>query len=352
MKKQSDLTHHPRRPIAMLAFDGAEILDICGPLDAFYYADRWLRHMNKVSAPVYPACVLGPAAGSIVTTSGIRLAVDQAYREVDDEIDTLLVAGGEVDAARNDPALLDWLKEMSNRVRRTASICTGAFLLAASGVLDGRRATTHWFYCRQLAEDFPSVRLEPDRIFIRDGNVYTSGGITSGIDLALAMIEEDWGKELALLVARTLVVFLKRSGGQSQFSTFLLNAAKSRPDFQQLQTWVIDNPEADLNLENLAARVAMSPRNFSRVFQREVGMTPAKFVELVRLEAARYQLEQTKLSVDVIASQCGFGNAEHLRRTFQRHLKVSPNEYRAHFRTAEGPENLVPQADQTSLSRD
>lgn len=352
MSQQSDLTLHPPRPIVMLAFDGAEVLDICGPLDAFYYADRWLRHMGRVSAPVYPTRVLGPAAGSIVTTSGIRIVVDQAYQEADGEIDTRLVAGGEVDAARSDPALLAWLQETARRTRRTASICTGAFLLAASGILDGRRATTHWFYCSQLARDFPSIRLEPDRIFIRDGSVYTSGGITSGIDLALAMIEEDWGKELALLVARTLVVFLKRPGGQSQFSTFLLNPAKSRQDFQELQAWVIANPGADLSLEGLAEHMAMSPRNFTRVFEREVGMTPGKFVELVRLEAARYQLEQSKLPVDVIASQCGFGNAEHLRRTFQRHLKVSPNEYWARFRTTQGPEKAAPQVNQAGLSPD
>ena len=339
----------PRRHIAMLAFDGSEILDICGPLDAFYYADRWLRELGRVSEPVYPARILGPAAGPIVTSSGMRIMVDQAFCDVDVEIDTLLVAGGEIDAACNDPALLAWLKQTASSARRTASICTGAFLLAASGVLDGRRATTHWYYCSRLAKDFPSIQMEPDRIFVRDGAVYTTGGITSGIDLALAMIEEDWGRDIALLVARTLVVFLKRPGGQSQFSTFLLNSAVSRQDFQELQSWIISNPGTDLGLERLAARMAMSPRNFARVFEREVGMTPGKFVELVRLEAARCQLEQTKLHVNVIATQCGFGNPEHLRRTFQRRLKVSPHDYRARFRSTQGPERSAPTEDRTGI---
>ncbi len=339
----------PRRHIAMLAFDGSEILDICGPLDAFYYADRWLRELGRVSEPVYPARILGPAAGPIVTSSGMRIMVDQAFGDVDVEIDTLLVAGGEIDAARNDPALLAWLKQTANSVRRTASICTGAFLLAASGVLDGRHATTHWYYCSQLAKEFPSILMEPDRIFVRDGGVYTTGGITSGIDLALAMIEEDWGRDIALMVARTLVVFLKRPGGQSQFSTFLLNSAKSRQDFQELQSWIISNPGANLALERLADRMAISPRNFARVFEREVGMTPGKFVELVRLEAARCQLEQTKLPVDVIATECGFGNPEHLRRAFQRRLKVSPNDYRTRFRSTQGLERLAPGEDRMGI---
>jgi transcriptional regulator GlxA family with amidase domain len=340
----------PRRHIAMLAFDGSEILDICGPLDAFHYADRWLRELGRVSEPVYPTRILGTAAGPIITSSGMRIMVDQAFCDVDVEIDTLLVAGGEIDAARNDPALLAWLKRTASSARRTASICTGAFLLAASGVLDGRRATTHWYYCSQLAKEFPSIQMEPDRIFVRDGAVYTTGGITSGIDLALAMIEEDWGRDIALLVARTLVVFLKRPGGQSQFSTFLLNSAKSRQDFQELQSWIIGNPSADLSLERLAARMAMSPRNFARVFEREVGLTPGKFVELVRLEAARCQLEQTKLHVNVIATQCGFGNTEHLRRTFQRRLKVSPNDYRVRFRSTQGLERSAPAEDRTGMA--
>jgi transcriptional regulator GlxA family with amidase domain len=336
----------PQRHIAMLAFDGSEVLDICGPLDAFYYADRWLRELGRVSEPVYPARILGPASGPIVTSSGMRIMVDQAFCDVDVEIDTLLVAGGEIDAARSDPALLAWLKQTAGSARRTASICTGAFLLAASGVLDGRRATTHWYYCNRLAKDFPTIQMEPDRIFVRDGAVYTTGGITSGIDLALAMIEEDWGTEIALLVARTLVVFLKRPGGQSQFSTFLLNPAKTRRDFQELQSWIISNPGADLSLEKLAARMAMSPRNFARVFEREVGMTPGKYVELVRLEAARCQLEQTNLLVDEIATECGFGNPERLRRTFQRRLKVSPQDYRARFRSTLGLERSALGEDQ------
>lgn len=333
MNQPSVHTTFPQcRPIAMLAFDGAEILDVCGPLDAFYYAERWLQHLGRATEPVYPRCILGPSAGIVTTTCGMQIRVDRPYREVGGGIDTLLVAGGEVDAARGDPELLAWLRQTAGHTRRVAAICTGAFLLAASGLLEQRRATTHWFYCDRLAQEFPNIRVEPDRIFVREGEVYTSGGITSGIDLALALIEEDWGKEIALQVARLLVVFLKRPGGQSQFSTFVLNAA-SRRDFQELQAWIIAHPDADLSVEGLAARMAMSPRNFSRTFEREVGMPPGRFVDLIRLEAARCRLEETRLPVRVIASQCGFGTAEHLRRTFQRHLKVSPQDYRGRFQS-------------------
>lgn len=330
------LPAHPilpqRRLIAMLAFDGAELLDVCGPLDAFYYADRWLQHVGRVAEPVYPRCILGPSASTVTTTCGVQIGVDRPYWEIDGEIDTLLVAGGEVDAARRDPELLAWLQQTAGHVRRVAAICTGAFLLAASGLLEQRRATTHWYYCDRLAQEFPGIRVEPNRIFVREGEVYTSGGITSGIDLALALIEEDWGKEIALQVARLLVVFLKRPGGQSQFSTFVLNAA-SRQDFQELQAWMVAHPDADLSIEGLAARMAMSPRNFSRTFEREVGMPPGRFVDLIRLEAARCRLEETRLPVGVIASQCGFGTTEHMRRTFQRHLKVSPQDYRERFQS-------------------
>jgi transcriptional regulator GlxA family with amidase domain len=177
--------------------------------------------------------------------------------------------------------------------------------------------------------------VEPDRIFVRDGLVYASGGVTAGIDLALALVEEDWGHEIAALVARRMLVFLRRPGGQSQFSTYLLNEAKTRTDFRELQAWIVNNPAADLSVDALSARMAMSPRNFARVFGKEVGMTPAKFVEHVRLEAARCRSVQTSLSVEVIAEQCGFGNPEHMRRTFHRLLKVSPQEYRARFRSME-----------------
>jgi transcriptional regulator GlxA family with amidase domain len=324
----------PRR-IAMLAFRDSQMLDICGPLEVFGFADYWLRLSGQISAPAYPLSVLAEQAGPVTTMSGVRIVADQAIGDVDGDIDTLLVAGGLVEEARKNPTLLNWVYRMAGRVRRLGSICTGAFLLAECGLLDGRRATTHWKYCARLAEEFPNVIVEPDRIAVRDGSVYTSGGVTAGIDLALSLVEEDWGTEAAAMVGRGILVFPNRPGGQSQFNTFLHKAAGARRDFRELQDWIIGHPDADLSVEALASRMNMSPRHFARTFDQEVGLSPAKFVELARVERARAQLEQTLLPVEVIARQCGFGNPEHLRRTFHRNLKISPQEYRARFRPAE-----------------
>jgi transcriptional regulator GlxA family with amidase domain len=260
---------------------------------------------------------------------------DHAIGEIDDGIDTLLVAGGlGVEEARKNPDLVAWLSGMAGRVRRLGSICTGAFLLAESGLLDGRRATTHWYWCQQLADEFRNVTVEPDRISVRDGAVYSSGGVTAGIDLALSLIEEDWGRETAVMIGRWMLVFPSRPGGQSQFSNCLVKGSAARRDFRELQDWIIGHPGEDLSVEALADRVSMSPRHFARTFYREVGLSPAKFVELARLEKARAQLEQTRLPVEIIAGQSGFGTPESMRRAFQRTLKVSPQDYRARFRSA------------------
>lgn len=323
----------PRR-IAMLAFEDSQMLDICGPLEVFGFADYWLRMSGQITAPTYLLTVLAERAGPVTTMSGVRLMADQAIGEFDADIDTLLVAGGLIEQARRNPALLDWLRRMAGRVRRLGSICTGAFLLAESGLLNGRRATTHWKYCAQLAEEYPDIKVEPDRIAVRDGAVYTSGGVTAGIDLAMSMVEEDLGPEITAMVGRGMLVFPNRPGGQSQFSMDLFKAAASRRDFRELQDWILAHPNADLSVEALAERMSMSPRHFARTFEREVGLTPAKFVEMNRLERARAQLEQTRLSVEAIAKQCGFGSSEQMRRSFQRTLKISPLDYRERFRYA------------------
>ena len=215
-------------------------------------------------------------------------------------------------------------------------MCSGAFLLAEAGLLDGRRATTHWDACAALAARYPSVRVEPDPIFVRDGRVYTSAGVTAGMDLALALVEEDCGRELALAVARRLVFFLKRPGGQSQFSAQLSAQIAEREQLRDLQSWIVEYPEADLSVEALARRVAMSPRNFARVFAREAGITPARFVERVRVEAARRRLVESTSNVDSVAEACGFGSAETLRRAFLRSVHVSPAAYRNRFATGRG----------------
>ncbi|MGZ8246514.1 GlxA family transcriptional regulator [Methylomagnum sp.] len=321
----------PRR-IAMLAFEDSQMLDICGPLEVFGFVDYWLRMSGQAVAPNYILTVLAERAGPVTTMSGVRIMADQAIGDFEGDIDTLLVAGGLIEQARRNPSLLAWLSRMAGRVRRLGSICTGAFLLAECGLLDGRRATTHWKYCAQLAEEYPHIRVEPDRIAVRDGAVYTSGGVTAGIDLAMSLVEEDWGPETTAMVGRGMLVFPNRPGGQSQFSADLLKAAASRRDFRELQDWMLAHPNADLSVEAMADRMNMSPRHFARTFEREVGLTPAKFVEMIRLERARAQLEQTRLPVETISRQCGFGTPEQMRRTFQRTLKVSPLDYRARFR--------------------
>lgn len=323
------------RSIAAVIYPGVVPLDVCGPLDVFRFADIALHRLGKIDHPAYQLEVIATQSGPITTNTGMRIMADRAYQEIDGMLDTLIVPGC-VDPIRalSERALIDWLRGTATRTRRVASICTGAFLLAASGVLDGRRVTTHWLYSEQLARTYPSIRVEPDSIFIRDGPVYSSGGITAGIDLALALVEEDYGSEIARFVARTMVMFLRRPGGQSQFSTYLSSEASNRHDIRELQAWVSSHPGDDLSIEALAERVAMSPRNFARTFLQETRLTPAKFVERVRLEATRCKLEQTSLPVEAIAEQCGFGNAGRMRRTFQRMLQVSPQDYRARFRSS------------------
>jgi transcriptional regulator GlxA family with amidase domain len=222
---------------------------------------------------------------------------------------------------------------MAPRVRRVASICTGAFILAAAGLLNHRRVTTHWQFSELLASLYPSVQVESNLLFARDGNIYTSGGITAGIDLALALVEDDLGREITLAVARTMVVFPQRPGGQSQFKAFLMAEAKNQSDIRELLGWILEHPEEDLSVPALADRMAMSPRNFARLFRSETGETPARFTERARSEAARCKLEQTIVPVETIAEQCGFGNAERMRRTFQRLFDISPQDYRARFRS-------------------
>jgi len=324
---------HPHR-VAAVTFEGGQILDVTGPLEVFSRAERWLRDEGRTTEPVYRVEVLARHAGPVAMSSGIELV---AARSLDTRaaIDTLIVCGGiGTDAALRDPQLIDWLGRQASRVKRLASVCTGALLLAKAGLLDGRRATTHWWWCDRLAREYPEVEVVPDAIFVRDGSIYTSAGVTAGIDLALAMVEEDWGRETALGVARELVVFLKRPGGQSQFSRHLATLEPAPRPIRELELWVLENLAGDLSVEALAARVHMSPRNFARVFRRETGITPAKFVELARVEEARRQLEQTPAITAAIATACGFGTAESMRRAFLRHLGIGPGEYRRRFQTS------------------
>jgi len=245
----------------------------------------------------------------------------------------LIVAGGDaIEQNEVPPEAVRWLRRIAGRARRVGSVCTGAMLLARAGLLDGRRATTHWNWCETLIKRAPQTEVDPDPIFVRDDNVYTSAGVTAGMDLALALVEEDHGSRLALQVARNLVLYLRRPGGQSQFSAALSMQLTDRKPLRELEAWVLDNLSKPLTVPVLAQRVAMSPRNFARVFAQEMKTTPAKFVERLRVEAARRRLEESQNSMETIAAECGFTNVNAMRNVFQRTLRIPPGQYRRHFR--------------------
>ena len=328
------------RHVAMLVYPNYLLIDAIGPTEVFNFTNAALQQMGKISLSesVYTVSIVAEQKGPVKSSSGVSLVADKSYQDLNEGIDTLMVAGAThvsyLDAVKQDSKLRNWLIQVAPKVRRMVSICTGALILAEAGLLDGRRVTTHWLYCDQMALQHKNIKVEPDKIFVRDGNTYTSGGVTAGIDLALSLVEEDWGWEVANLVAKGMLIFMRRPGGQSQFSTYIFNEAKTRKDFRELQAWIVSNPSADLSVEHLAERMAMSPRNFSRLFCQEMGITPAKFVEHVRLEAARNMMLQTDLPMENVAANCGFGSAEQMRRSFQRILKTTPQEHRSLFKMA------------------
>lgn len=326
----------PRR-IVVPVYPDVQILDVTGPVEVFATASRLLARGRPSAPPAYRIEVAARRRGRVAASCGLELHAQQALSEMRGPVDTLVVPGGlGTYAAGADPEFMSFVRRMAPRARRVTSVCSGAFLLAEAGLLDGRRATTHWVGCRELASRYPRVEVDPDPIFVRDGNVWTSAGVTAGMDLALALVEEDHGRALALDVARWLVLFLKRPGGQSQFSAQLAAQIAEREPLSDLQTYVLEHPEADLSVAALAHRAGMSPRNFARVFTREVGTTPARFVENARVEAARRRLEESDAGVDQVAEACGFGSAETLRRAFQRRVRVSPGAYRSRFRPGAG----------------
>lgn len=319
---------NPPRVIDVLGYPAVQLLDVSGPMQVFATANELAERAG--GARPYAARLVSRDGAGVAATAGVELAT-ATLPPADSAIDTLLVAGGRgVHAAAEDPALLAWVRGRAAAARRTASVCTGAFLLAAAGLLDGRRATTHWSYCADLARRFPAIRVEGDPIFLRDGPVWTSAGVTAGIDLALALVEEDLGRAAALAVARQLVVFLKRPGGQSQFSVALsLQAAEER--FGALHAWIGVHLDGDLSLPVLARQAGMSARSFSRHYAAATGMTPARAVARLRIEAARRLLSESHLPVKRIARQCGFGSEETMRRSFLRELTATPQEYRSRF---------------------
>jgi transcriptional regulator GlxA family with amidase domain len=316
------------RVIEVLAYPSVQLLDVTGPLQVFASANDLVAETG--GTPPYVLRVVAQGGQGVTASAGLGLMADP-LPPVGAALDTLMVAGGQgVEAAAADPALVDWVRKRASRARRVASVCTGAFLLAATGLLDGRRAATHWSVCADLARRFPAVRVEPDPIFVRDGPVWTSAGVTAGIDLALALVEEDLGRTLALAVARYLVVFLKRPGGQAQFSaTLSLQAAED--EFAALHDWINGHLASNISLLVLASQAGMSERSFSRHYATATGLTPGRAVERLRVEAARRLLSESRLPIKRIASRCGFGSEETMRRSFLRLLAATPQDYRARF---------------------
>jgi transcriptional regulator GlxA family with amidase domain len=320
----------PTTPIYIGCFTGAELLDIAGPTSVFSTATSLLRRKSG-----YDVRLVAERAGPVVTSSGVTLTAEQALGSVRGAIDTLIIPGGLQGALDSASPLVPIVSRLAPRVRRLASVCSGAFILSRAGLLDGRAAVTHWAACDQLRRSNPRCRVEDDRIFVRDGNVWTSAGVSTGIDLALAMVEEDHGAQLALEISRWLVVYLRRPGGQSQFSAPLAAQVAERDGIRKLLLWMSENVQADLSVAALAQRASMSERTFARVFNAETRFTPAAYVERLRVDAARRTLESSKKSVKQIARLCGFGTVETMHRAFRRSVGSTPLEYRARFATPE-----------------
>jgi transcriptional regulator GlxA family with amidase domain len=320
------------RPIHILAFPNVQLLDVSGPLQVFASANVQMQE-NGQAAP-YSPIVIAQQDGSIVSSAGLGLHTHPLPKTPSD---TLIVTGGRgVHIALQDPQLLQWVRQQAGSARRVASVCTGAFMLAEAGVLDGHRVVTHWDSCDELARRYPALHVDPEPIFINEDSLWTSAGVTAGIDLALALVEADLGRNIALAVARDLVVFLKRPGGQSQFSTALSMQHSTRSQdsrFGDLHAWILDNLASDLSVATLAAQVGMSERSFVRHYRAHTGNTPARAIEQLRVEAARRLLGDSALPIKRIADRCGFGTEETLRRSFLRAVSVTPQAYRERFST-------------------
>ena len=317
------------RTVLIVLFDGVQSLDVTGPLEVFAGARD---HRGEYAYRVRTASLGG---AQVRTTSGLAIVPDGDLRLESREAapDLLIVPGGK-GARRLDPDLVSWIGAHAPHAKRVASVCSGAFLLAESGLLDGRRVTTHWSQCEALRDQYPAIEVDPDPIYIKDGNVTTSAGVTAGIDLALALVEDDLGRDMALTIARHLVVFLRRPGNQAQFSTQLSAQVAKRAPLRDVQHWITEHPAGDLSVEALAEKASLSPRHFARAFAAEVGLSPGKYVERTRLEAARRHLEDTAEGIEQTARACGYRTTEAMRRAFIDALGVSPAEYRRRFRPA------------------
>lgn len=330
-----------QRHVVFVVFPQALLLDLSGPLAVFELSCE----TPDAGAPPYRLTVASAEGGLVRTSCGLEV-MSAPLSDVG-AVDTLVIVGGPgVHEAAREPRLLAWLSSQAGGIRRLCSVCTGTFVLAAAGLLDRRRVVTHWGSCRLLQDRFPELTVSPDAIYEHDGPIWTSAGVTAGIDLALALIEDDRGHAEAIRVAKRLVVFLKRAGGQTQFSVPLALQEADDKSFEALHSWISDHLDRDLRVEALAQRVSMSPRTFARLYAARTGRTPAKVVEELRLDAARRALEETRQSIKEIAVRCGFADEERMRRAFRRRLGVNPQEYRGKFGSSEalksaGPEGTV-----------
>ncbi len=299
-----------------------QILDVTGPLEVFSNVPHYRVSM-----------VAADGSGELQTSRGVSIAGAVSPEDLSGNIDTLVIAGGPgAESGQYTREYVDWIADAASRSRRVASICTGAFMLAAAGLLEGKRVVTHWRFCDKLAKDFPGVKVESDPIFLRDGNMYTSAGITAGIDLSLALVEEDYGHQAALAIARQLVMFLVRPGGQGQYSHMLSRQATAFEPLRELQVYMLENLRGDLSVETLAEKMGMSPRHFSRVCLRETKMNPGQLVDRLRVEAAQQMIDSSSKGLKEIADACGFGSADSMRRSFQRMLGITAAEYVNRFK--------------------
>lgn len=337
MSRLDNSDHAPRgsSQVVIVASPGAQILDVVGPFQIFRRAAELFSVQHPSAPPTYRIELVSTSPDlRLVTSCGLSIEAHRNFRQLRTEIDTLLVAGGgEIENDETEQDVVRWIGRTARKVRRIGSVCTGAMLLARAGLLDGKNATTHWKWCELLARKYPRAQIDPNPIFVRDGNIYTSAGVTAGMDLALALVEEDHGSQLALAVARELVLYLRRSGGQSQFSTVLSLQFTGRKRLRELGTWVLDNLHKHLGVEQMADHVGMSPRHFARTFAEEMKITPGKFIERIRIESARRRLEESQTSMEQIADECGFSSVNVMRAAFQRAIGVAPGQYRIHFRS-------------------
>jgi transcriptional regulator GlxA family with amidase domain len=315
--------------IVLLITHNSTLLDFAGPLEVFTKA------IDK-AGPVYQTHIVSlEETNQIRTSSGMQITCEANYAEVGLPIDTLIIAGLPKDLPRNiHPKAIAWIQKQGPHIRRICSVCSGAFILAEAGLLNGRKATTHWSLCERLAAAYPDVAVDVAPIFVKDGNVYTSAGITTGMDLALALLEEDMGKGFALEIARQMVLFLKRPGNQAQYSAVLAAQSIDHAPVKEAVAWIMENLKEEITVEELAEKVLMSPRNFARVFVKEMNITPVKFMEKMRVEAACRSLTEQHYTQEEIAGACGFKNAENMRRVFLKVFDVTPSEYRKRFQTA------------------